>query len=424
MSPQTIQQRIVRSLALVPYARITVRTDVPETIRNYLLERQTAFPGVDVDKTYLRRYPQRELAAQLVGTVGEISPERARAQALPRRRRRARSSARRASSAPTTATCAASTAPRASPSTRSGDRRGRRAADEPVPGRSVRLSLDLDLQQAGEEALQRAIDATPGVAGAFVALDPRDGKVLAMGSNPTFDPSRALAADHRGALRGAVRRGGRLAALQPRDQRPVPDGLDVQAGHRARRPRRGAAHARHADRRRRLRADRRAEALQRRASTAYGTIALRRALQVSSDVYFYTLGRDLNPLERPAAAALGAAPGLRPPRPASTCPASSAAPSPTASGATSATAWRPSAGARRARRLRDRRRHEPPVDRGRQRQPLGRPGRRAGHAAADGRRLRGDRQRRPRRAPAPGRARRGRQRAHHPGASTRRPRGA
>jgi penicillin-binding protein 2 len=55
MSPQTIQERIVRSLWLVPYARITVRTDVPETMRDYLLERPERFPGVSVDRTFLRR---------------------------------------------------------------------------------------------------------------------------------------------------------------------------------------------------------------------------------------------------------------------------------------------------------------------------------------------------------------------------------
>ena len=39
MSPRTIQERVVRSLTLVPYASVTVKTDVPATVRNYLLER-------------------------------------------------------------------------------------------------------------------------------------------------------------------------------------------------------------------------------------------------------------------------------------------------------------------------------------------------------------------------------------------------
>ena len=51
-------------------------------------------------------------------------------------------------------------------------------------------------------------------------------------------------------------------------------------------------------------------------------------------------------------------------------------------------------------RLRDRRRHRPAVDRGRQREPRGRPGRRPGVAAATRARLLGDRQRRHGRHPA------------------------
>jgi penicillin-binding protein 2 len=51
-----------------------------------------------------------------------------------------------------------------------------------VPGHDLKLALDLDLQMAAENAL----GDRPG---AVVALDPRTGDVLAMVSHPTFDPS-------------------------------------------------------------------------------------------------------------------------------------------------------------------------------------------------------------------------------------------
>ncbi len=51
-----------------------------------------------------------------------------------------------------------------------------------VPGHSVTLTLDLALQQAAEEALA-------GRAGAVVAVDPRDGSVLAAASGPPIDPN-------------------------------------------------------------------------------------------------------------------------------------------------------------------------------------------------------------------------------------------
>ncbi len=49
------------------------------------------------------------------------------------------------------------------------------------PGQSIVLTLDLDVQQAAEQAMQ-------GKMGALIALDPNNGDILAMASNPSFDP--------------------------------------------------------------------------------------------------------------------------------------------------------------------------------------------------------------------------------------------
>lgn len=51
------------------------------------------------------------------------------------------------------------------------------------PGRNIQLTIDLDLQVVAELALQ-------GHRGAVVALDPRSGEILAMASQPTFDPNK------------------------------------------------------------------------------------------------------------------------------------------------------------------------------------------------------------------------------------------
>ena len=294
MSPRTIQERIVRSLWLVPYARITVRTDVPETMRDYLLERPADFPGVSVDRTFLRRYPEGRVAAQLVGSVGEISPDELEEQRFHGVTQgtvigkggleRTYDRYLRGIDGSTRITVDALGRPK-----------DVAKADKPVSGRSVRLSLDLDLQRAGEESLTRAIGATPGVAGAFVALDPRDGKVLAMGSDPTFEPSElarpitqarfdALFGEQAGsplvnrAIAGQYPTGSTfkpvtaLAAMAEGlrgPDTPIVDDACVKIGEQER------CNAR---------------------KQAWGTVALRRALQVSSDVYFYTLGRDLNPI--------------------------------------------------------------------------------------------------------------------------------
>jgi penicillin-binding protein 2 len=53
---------------------------------------------------------------------------------------------------------------------------------EATPGNSLQLTLDLDLQAVAELALE-------GQRGAVVALDPRNGEILAMVSRPAFDPN-------------------------------------------------------------------------------------------------------------------------------------------------------------------------------------------------------------------------------------------
>jgi penicillin-binding protein 2 len=50
------------------------------------------------------------------------------------------------------------------------------------PGKQLKLTLDLDLQIAAEEAIE-------GKNGAIVAMNPHNGEILAMVSRPTFDPN-------------------------------------------------------------------------------------------------------------------------------------------------------------------------------------------------------------------------------------------
>jgi penicillin-binding protein 2 len=53
---------------------------------------------------------------------------------------------------------------------------------EPIPGRSIVTSIDLDLQRT-------AYNALGAKSGAVVAIDPQSGEVLAMVSRPSFDPN-------------------------------------------------------------------------------------------------------------------------------------------------------------------------------------------------------------------------------------------
>jgi penicillin-binding protein 2 len=60
---------------------------------------------------------------------------------------------------------------------------------EPQPGVTVTLTLDLDLQQAAEAGFLPEVLGEPAKLGALVALDPRNGDVLALVSKPSYDPN-------------------------------------------------------------------------------------------------------------------------------------------------------------------------------------------------------------------------------------------
>ncbi len=59
---------------------------------------------------------------------------------------------------------------------------GRLSEQEAVPGKQIQLTIDYDLQQVAEQAME-------GHTGSVVALDPQSGEVLAMVSRPAPDPN-------------------------------------------------------------------------------------------------------------------------------------------------------------------------------------------------------------------------------------------
>jgi penicillin-binding protein 2 len=63
---------------------------------------------------------------------------------------------------------------------------------DPIQGEQLRLSLDLGLEKAADDAIKRGIGAAngngnPAKAGAYVAMNPRTGEIYALGSYPSFD---------------------------------------------------------------------------------------------------------------------------------------------------------------------------------------------------------------------------------------------
>ena len=59
---------------------------------------------------------------------------------------------------------------------------------EPIPGKDVYLTIDINLQIAAEKALEKNVNLVGDAhAGAITAIDPKNGDVLVLASYPTFD---------------------------------------------------------------------------------------------------------------------------------------------------------------------------------------------------------------------------------------------
>ena len=68
------------------------------------------------------------------------------------------------------------------------------------PGSNIYLTLDAAVQKAADEGLRRSSTGR----GAVVALDPRDGSILALSSAPDFDPNAFLSSDPETVRRGTA----------------------------------------------------------------------------------------------------------------------------------------------------------------------------------------------------------------------------
>ena len=73
-SANSIHRQIVRSLVLVPYSNVRAEDRRAAVDARLHLGAPEQFPGVKVEQAYLRDYPHGELAAQILGYVGQIGP--------------------------------------------------------------------------------------------------------------------------------------------------------------------------------------------------------------------------------------------------------------------------------------------------------------------------------------------------------------
>jgi penicillin-binding protein 2 len=179
-----------------PLTPVIVREAASEPMVFYLSEHAAEFPGVSVlQHTYVRHYPYHSLAAQLLGYVGEISGPQLKSRASLGYRAGDQFGEGGVEAAYDRYLRGVAGTARLHIDARNRPRGSVTPATLAKPGHTLRLTLSLTLQQAAEKALQHGIALAQADGqwaargGAIVALDPKDGSILALASAPSYDPS-------------------------------------------------------------------------------------------------------------------------------------------------------------------------------------------------------------------------------------------
>lgn len=308
---ETLRSRI-EDPRVSPYAPVPVAVDVPIDVLTFVAEHRADFPGVRAEPVAIRRYPNASTAAHLLGYTGEINAEEL-------------------DSSPASAKYALGDDIGKAGVERTFERELRGRPGRTVyevdaaghvlntvervparPGHDVQLTVDLGIQQVAESALAQGLESArrqrdttrrdkfvnlAAPAGSVVVVDVVDGSVVAMASNPTFDPNefidgipttrwRALndPANHYPLLDRAI--SGQYA---PGSTFKL---ISAVAGLRA-----GLISPTSTvnDTGKYKISD---QTFTNAESEAFGRISLQRALTVSSDVYFYSIGGSLWPKQR------------------------------------------------------------------------------------------------------------------------------
>jgi penicillin-binding protein 2 len=198
MTREEIVDRLL-SRKFSPFRAVPIKEDVPPEVIFAVNEHQELFKGVVAETLPVRTYPHGTLGAHLVGYLGEISEEELADPEF-------------AAYRPGTLVGRAGIE-----RTYEHDLQGTEGLKklevnargtvlrlfdqrEPVRGKDLVTSLDLEIQAELERILEEGIIASrqikrtdgrllPSTAGAAVVLDPRDGGIVAMASWPTYDPA-------------------------------------------------------------------------------------------------------------------------------------------------------------------------------------------------------------------------------------------
>jgi penicillin-binding protein 2 len=211
MTPTDVRA-IVEDDRIGPHTPRPVALDVDKQVVINLRERPDQFPGVTHLEIPVREYPMGAMASHVIGHIGEINEDeletsedrraRLQEQGTEGRQYRAGDLVGKVGVEKVYEDWLAGTEGirRIAVDVR-GEPVEESRGEPPQRGWDAILTIDAAVQQAAEGALDEAIARAQGLtdpdsgkkfnapAGAVVALDPRSGEVLALASNPDFDPN-------------------------------------------------------------------------------------------------------------------------------------------------------------------------------------------------------------------------------------------
>jgi penicillin-binding protein 2 len=195
---RSIEEVVDEGNRIAPFRPVVIAQDVEQHAAMQILEERITMPGVNVEVASVREYPTGALTAHLVGYMGPISEENAQALI----ELGYNPAFDRVGYAGIEFFLENIIGGQRGIELREVDVAGElvsepRVIQQPVAGQNVRLTLDVDLQEAAETALRNRITLINTQAGrvitqqgVVIAMNPNNGQILAMVSWPSYDNSR------------------------------------------------------------------------------------------------------------------------------------------------------------------------------------------------------------------------------------------
>ncbi len=182
-------EMIERVRYLDPYAPLVVKENIERELALLIAqEGSVTMPGIGVEIVPRRIYPTGELTAQVIGFLGKIPPGQVEKYSL----QGYNTNVDRIGYAGIEAAMEENL--RGVPGRKNVEKdflgqeiRTVGEIIEPITGDGIYLTLDLELQRVADAALREALAKVGSPRGVVIALDPRDGQVLALVSLPTYD---------------------------------------------------------------------------------------------------------------------------------------------------------------------------------------------------------------------------------------------